>query len=472
MRKNAKVNGLKRISINKITRINDKATNIFLGVLAIAAVAAYLMVVILFFDPFYNLANCATYFLAIFICLYGVVDFFRNGLKIANAFLISFYFFLAVNCLGLSYLQRPKTLLDMYYFFFGPVLFYCALSLLENMRINIKKRITLKIQMDWVNWGLLVAFCGLYLFVFATKGIRLFSTTLKSEQARLFVIPGVSGLIDMLGWTLLMLSLNAKNKHLKWLMIVVPVLFTLLNASRTLTMRMGAFVVCLFLFSRGKKISSIKLISLILVIAILVVVLFGVWGNYRERISGWSNLADIGISTALESKVDNDILGWLYGYSAINYDVLKQRIIEREFTVPFRHLFVPIIRAIGGSEAVGAYNAEIGKAFGKSLNGFNATTFLASPIMELREFYFIELLLLALIIGVCVMLSRAVGFRGAYVYFTMASIMSVFGDYYIDINGDYAIILGLLVCVLVNQYPTYTEKQEVKKQPEKGMGKL
>ena len=67
----------------------------------------------------------------------------------------------------------------------------------------------------------------------------------------------------------------------------------------------------------------------------------------------------------------------------------------------------------------------------------------------MKYFYFIELILLSIIIMLFAKLSKSVDFRGGYVYFIMASIMTVFGNYYLDINGFYAVILGVIICFLI-----------------------
>lgn len=388
--------------------------------------------------------NVLTYFFSILFFLYGLKDFIDHGLLISNAFLISFYFFLALNCFGFSLLQKPKTPIDVYFFFFGPLLFFLSLDILDKINFRVK-RFTFSISYEFVCSCILIVFVMLYLYIFMTKGIRMFSNQLKSQQQSLYVVEGISGLIDVLAWLLLMLSFSTKRKKLKFLMISCPILFTLMNASRTLTMRMLVFMISYFLYARGKRAGSGKTLTRVMILGVIIIVAFGLWGNYREKTAGWMTVT---IGDALQSTSNNSVFNWMYSYTAFNFDVIKQVVIEKTFPFRFQALFLPVIRLIYGSAAVGEYNKIVSEEVG-SIKGFNGSTFLLHSIYEMKYFYFIELILLSIIIMLFAKLSKSVDFRGGYVYFIMASIMTVFGNYYLDINGFYAVILGVIICFLI-----------------------
>lgn len=401
------------------------------------------------YDDYYSIV---TFFLSLLLFLQGLKQFQKYGLQISNAFLMSFYFFLSLNCYGISMLQKPKTLLDIYYYFWGPLLFYIILVYFEKLSIKIK-RVHTKLSFEFICNIFLFSFIGLYAYVFKTKGVRIFSNTLKSEQQSLYVIAGISGLIDVLAWTLLMLSFSINKKILKISMIICPIVFTFLNASRTLTMRMLVYMLCYVLYARGKKAANSKSIVRTILFSTVIIIGFGAWGNYREKVSGFMTIS---ISTALQSVSGNTIFDWMYAYSAFNYDVIKQVVIEKSFPFRFKSLLRPLLRLIGGSAIIGEYNKLVSTQV-QSIKGFNAATFLLYPIFELRYFYFIELFILAFIVSIVAKLSKVIGFRGGYVYFIMASIMTVYGDYYLDINGFYAIILGLIICYLIRPSVTLQE---------------
>ena len=388
--------------------------------------------------------NIITFFFSVFLFLYGLTHFLKNGLQISNAFLISFYFFLALNCFNVSLLQKPKTLTDIYFYFFGPLMFYLIINYLEKATIKLKY-VNIKLSYELVCKGFLIMFIALYGYIFKTKGIRFFSNTLKSEQQSLYVVSGISGLIDVLAWLLLMLSFSTKKKVLKILMILCPILFTFFSASRTLTMRMLIFMGCYVFYSKGKKAANSKSIFRAMFFGVGVIVGFGVWGNYREKVSGFMTIS---ISAALQSVSNNTIFDWLYAYSAFNYDVIKQVVIEKNFPFRFRALLRPILRVVGGSSAIGQYNKIVSSEVG-SIKGFNGSTFLLHPIFELKYFYFIELFILAVIVAIMAKISKTLNFRGGYVYYIMASVMTVFGEYYLDINGFYAVVMGIIICYLI-----------------------
>jgi hypothetical protein len=111
-------------------------------------------------------------------------------------------------------------------------------------------------------------------------------------------------------------------------------------------------------------------------------------------------------------------------------------------------LFLPVIRIFGGTSAIAEYNKILSLQVG-SVRGFNGSTFLLHPIYEMGYLYFIELVCLAIIVAVTAKIAKSLSFRGGYVYFIMASIMTVFGDYYLDINGFYAVVIGVFICFFI-----------------------
>ena len=420
------------------------------------AMLGYLAVVAINQESPDNIWNFITYVFSIVLFVYGLWQFLLDGITISNTFLMCFYLFLAVNCFLLSGLQKAKTFLDLYYFFVGPLMFYEIIKATEKKKLIISNGY-FKIDYDKLCLYVVALFVLMYIFIFRTKGVRIFSTTLKSQQADLYVIPGISGWIDVLGWLTLMLSYTVKKKLLRVLMYFTPPIFTFLNASRTLTMRMVVFLICLFLYKKGKKVANSKTISRIIVVIISIIIVFGVWGNYREEVSGYTSKS---ITTLSDGYIDNDIFNWVYSYSALNYDVLKQTIIEESFPMQCKRIFAPIIRIIGGSEAILNLQLERASQVG-SISGFNGATFMSNPIYEMNVLYWIQLLFLAIIVSFLGRMSKSVQFYGGYIYFLMASVMATFGNFYIDVNGIYGVVLGIIICFCVS--PMYKSEHNITK---------
>ena len=161
---------------------------------------------------------------------------------------------------------------------------------------------------------------------------------------------------------------------------------------------------------------------------------------------GWKDPATA-ISNLLESRTDNMVINWAYGYTGINFDVLKQEFIEKEKTEEFKALFLPVIRILGGNKAIEEYNKTINT---RGLNDFNASTFLSYYIRELGLFYFIDVILTALIVILLDWLCCLVGFKGGRLFLLMMTALTFFGNYYIMPNLFFTMIIGIIYYAFVD----------------------
>ena len=153
------------------------------------------------------------------------------------------------------------------------------------------------------------------------------------------------------------------------------------------------------------------------------------------------------IGRLLSSRTNNAVINWFYGYTGINFDVLKQSIIEGEKVGKFKALLIPLMRIFGGSKSVLLYEESL---FTQGLNGFNATTFLSRYIKELGAFYIVDIILLALLVCSLDYLCYVVNFKGGRVMLLAMTALTFFADYYLNVvNLLFTLIIGIFIHLFI-----------------------
>jgi hypothetical protein len=154
--------------------------------------------------------------------------------------------------------------------------------------------------------------------IFMKKGIPLLSPTRDSNTGDMFSIPGISGFLGMLKWTLLML-IPYMCRFMKVTVAGIVMLFAgVLMFKRGDIMRIAFFIALYILFILGKRLFTAKYIGGLLVAGIIGVMTFSALGNIRESNDDYK----FNINMIAHSRINSEEINWLYTYSSINYDVL------------------------------------------------------------------------------------------------------------------------------------------------------
>lgn len=409
----------------------------------------YFPFMVLFYDHNFTILNFIIYALSLVMVLAGVRSYICHGMGLCSIFLICFYTVLAINCSNLSGIQRPKEISDIWYFFPGPLLF--AAILRKADRIRVKRILRAKIvDADIAVVILSAVFWVLQSYLFLTKGIRLFTDFLISSQSAMFTVSGISGLLIMINWIILMLLPALKHNFIKCVAVLTGILPQILNANRTMFMRVAVYLLLYAAYLYGRYIFKKENFLKITVSVAVLLFIFAIWGNYREQ-TVYSASKDY-IGNLLQSKSNSPVINWVYGYTAINFDVLKQKIIGTEPLYSIKAIFIPFIRLFNGSEAAVAVTKGLFANVGNGLHGFNATTFLSAFIAELGALYFLEMVFLGLLVYTLVLFCKAFRFTGGYLYLGMLTAFTIFGNYYIDITSFYSICAGTALSVFIRVY--------------------
>lgn len=338
----------------------------------------------------------------------------RKGIKSYNILFFMFFLCLFVNTLKLSYLQKEKTLLDIYYFFIGPLVFCLPLYIADRSKITMHSFSLPIITINQIFCIFLSSYILLKLYISSIVGWRieslLDSTYLIDGDT--MAVPGFTGLALSLQWLLLMLSPYVKKKF-KYIFIISLIIFAFLHVKRGDIMRMFVFYFIYYLYNNFKNHSFRYIFKRSIIVIIVVLSVFVFLGNLRQdaRGGGGSEVVEL-----LEFKVDNIPLAWVYSYFAINYDVFKLY-----YDVPPTYKFSAILNTFAGEEQ---------NLYNRNYNGFNASTFLTQFVIDFGTFFFIELFFFAVIISMLTYVSRILYLNSLYVFICGILFLFPFGNYF------------------------------------------
>lgn len=388
--------------------------------------------------------NRFTLIMSLFLVMIGLNSMTKKGINTYNAFLCTFYIFLAINTFNISSLQTKKSIEDVYYYFVGSLMFVLLLYWGENKVLKngkIKSNLAF-LSPECVVIILLAFYYFLFGYIFIKTGIRLFSGNYLSTGTSAFVLPGISGLVYLLMWILLMYVPHVSVKLQLLIYVSTVVLSGICMVKRGDIMRITLFFILYYVYRLRNKIFSRKVLTRLVFLAFIFLLGFISLGNIRSmlRNGGEGSISDGSkINSFLESNIDVGNLAWIYSYSAINFDVLKLY-TSQEPEYSLRTIFLPITRIVDGSQGVVDYDTRVTVEQSKGLHGFNAATFMSNFITDLGLFYFIEIFILGIIIGLIIMFSKSNELIGIYVFNLMNVVMAVFGNYFTNPNYVFAMI--------------------------------
>ena len=391
---------------------------------------------------FFDWASLLIFMGAMLAFYIGVDDVRMHSGSLSNVFLISYFGGLAMNCLNLSQLQEPKNLVDAYYFFVGPIIFYYILRCGENRKIGLRFKPLIKIDPNKLGLVLYCIYLVASLYLFSKVGIRFITDEWNTRETVYYTVPGLSGLVGALRWVLLILLPEVKTKY-KILFVITTFISGVLMAKRGEAMRVLIFALMYIILTY--RIFKPKIFIKFIFVIFSVMVLFSEWGDYRQLQRGWDVSQTVGL--LLNSSVENNVVNWIYAYIGINYDVMKQLYIEKPFTGEMKEIFLPLIRFVGDSADVTAYYDNV---YTHGLNGFNATPFIAPFIRELGPMYIISVSFLGVLVCVLSNICKKLNVRGGNVLLMMLTAMTFFGDYYLNVNIFYSLLLSILLFGLID----------------------
>lgn len=439
--------------------INSRINKNLLKAILIMNLAMLLLFVIcnsLFDNGQISVINLSIFLASLISSDLGIYLFFKWGINNFSVFIILYGISLVVNTFHLSSMQTVKTIADFYYLFFGGFLF--SLYLLWGEKQNKRGIIDTKIYLsaDMVADVLLVLYVLLYINIFSRTGIRLFSGQYISKQTPSFIIPGASGAAAMLTWVLLMLIPKVKT-YKKILIVGITILFSgIFMFKRGDIMRILMFTILYYMFDNKKKIFSTKFLKNIVFILLTLIIVFFSLGNLRTKMrgSGTETESDISIDNLIKGNVKMGNAGWIYAYTAINFDVLKLYYTESPEN-KFSTLLLPIKRISGGNKSVEDFINRPSDLMKRGINGLNGATFLSNYVLDLGILFILEIAVLGFIVAFLIRITKYYSCTGPYIFILLLTAITVMGDYYTVPNYVYSLCVGIVLDVFTIKRANY-----------------
>lgn len=428
--------------------------------LIIISVYALLFIVcnLFFHDGDFSISNIIIAIFSIFLFVIGF-DGFTKAINASNTFLTFFYFGLALNCLELSGLQTEKKVIDIYFYFVGPLVFVSIIRLIERVKFRKLKRIKpLNIKGEYIALLVFVIYLVLKLMVFKTTGIKYLDSNFSMSDNSEYAVTGVTGVCNMFMLMSLMF-LNEQKGVIRVIIIGTVLLFEcVFMVSRGQLIKVFAFLLMYFLLNQdvlktlGKSIyeKTNKVLSkrnkrIIVIVGVAVLLAFSYMGQYRQsvRSNGVYN-----ILTVTDLKINSIPLAWFYSYYPLNFEVIREYYGSSMTVLGYPStILMPIVRLVLNDSQ--AYIEMMNASSKLHINGFNAATFLSRYILDFGYFYFIELAILALYIGVVEKIAINRNAKGVYAFLLSLVLLYSFGDYSMVAYYVLAIVAMLILYTFV-----------------------
>lgn len=428
--------------------------SVYNGILSIS-VLSVLYVVYSLFNLSYDITwvNIIIFLLSLVILLFTINSIRKKGVRQYSVFYLFFYSSLLLNNCQISELQFKKELIDIYYLFVGPLIFGSILFFFDQYKVKPWKKL-LNLSPTSIGIILWIFVLILELYIINNVGLRiLMPGKWLTENATEFVVPGISGIVYVISWILVMFIPDV-NKFLKSLFLLNGlVIMGIISVSRGNIIRIVLTYIMIYAINKGNRILTRKVLLVIIATATVVLLGFSVLGELRESVRHNTNIQ---ISDVLQSRINNKVINWYYCYTAINFDVLKAVSYDEVPNYSLSCLALPLLRLLGNDEVVKYLTSR--QTYG--LNGLNASTFLNDFIADWGLLYFIPIMMLGIFVGLCILLSKCAGTLGGYAFLMMISSISVMGNYYIVPNLCAAFLGGILIYVFLK--PSAKVKEAMK----------
>lgn len=382
-----------------------------------------------------NPVNFVMYMIAFLFFLYSVYSIKEKNINSYNIFLFGFFAALFLNTLNASTKQFEKDLSDMYLFLIGPFVVFAILYFFEaNVFKKTIIKTYIKVDVNTFYISIIILYVILKLYIGSSVGFRVseYGDITQIQSGDKFKISGLSGLVGVLQWMLLIFAPYVKRKYI-FIGIVSIIIFSgFLDVKRGDLVRVFIFFLIYWYFFNFKmnKINS-KKIFFIAASLLLFMYLFSLYGEYRllER-GGYDGI----IKDYLGSRVDSILVSWIYSYLALNFDVLK---LHFEFTPQYEltHFFNFFMHD----------TERVALGMDTTISGLNAMTFIQPYFLDFGYFYWLEVMFIFFIFGLLIMLIKKMNFVGMYIFLLMLLFLMLFGDYFTTRTIFATIIMSILI---------------------------
>lgn len=358
--------------------------------------------------------------------VFSVFDLQKNKVNSYNLFTLIYSAFLIGNSLHISTFAEAKEAYDLILILLPLVTFFIILVPIEKFtRFRVKSFGIIKFET--IFYFSAIAYTSLQLYVFFKVGFRIenylfgeFSVSRLND----FAVEGVSGILIVLKWTMVILALYTRSRTRNFVFVMV-VIFSFIGMVRGDIVRLFIIAMTFQIYKNVKSFFCFKTFAVIL----LFVIFFVQAGNFRSSLGG---RIYFDISKMLGSILGWQYFDWFYAYTAINFDVLlKYKNLE-----------------VNGSFVDNLFyglNWDPPSAQ-PNVNGLNAGTLYCFALMNNNlEGYLLNLFLLAIIYGVIVCAAKLVKAEGLYIYLVAMNLLSLFGNYLFQ---KYYLAVACLLLVL------------------------
>ena len=363
----------------------------------------------------------------------SLISIYHAKIKSYNLFSLVYFSALFTSTLKLSIYQTNKSELDAYYFFVGPVLFVTILFIFDHLpKVRFKNPVKL-FQIENVYLFLLVLYISIKVYIGFSVGWRIESILYDTflGQGNEFTIPGLSGIAAISQWLLLIFTPYVRRRYVVIAIISIIILSGILHVKRGDIMRVFSFLMIYFVYKQSyfEGFSKRKIGKFILFVS-LIIFSFVALGNLREDARG-SDSSEF--SNNIGIKDSSSAIAWFYGYVSINFEVVRLYFNRIPTNYP-----TSLVNTIFGEQVSD-------NTFSPSINGFNASTFISSFIVDYQVFYFVEMILFALILGLLIYFVRCFNLYGTYIFILSILSFCFFGNYFESRSIFLAIIFSMLL---------------------------
>lgn len=374
-----------------------------------------------------------------FIFAHALTSAQKRSIKIDTLFGILFFGSYFLNLMALSRLQVPPTYLDLYFIVFPGLLVYALFNILQGIKFKtVRVRNIAILDINKVFYLIFFTAICAQAYVSYQTGIRL-SFFIGIENYRslhdITVPYGISGISNVLRYSLLILFVYLSGRK-KLLICLFFITVAIINAKRGDLMRLTMFLMVYYSFIELRL--SKKQILKIIIMSIFGLQIFALIGELRQSFD-----STFSITEQLGFIIDSKSLAWLYGYTAINFDVYRQFFLqsyEHSYTMIMQ--FLPFLNVAGFQDLVVVYD----KVFTDfALNGFSAATFLKEFVYDFGGFFIFEFFVFLAMLAAIYILIVKFNFLGVYLYFWTFISFSFFGNYLFVPQIFYTLIFGILL---------------------------
>lgn len=141
------------------------------------------------------------------------------------------------------------------------------------------------------------------------------------------------------------------------------------------------------------------------------------------------------------------MVNWIYGYTAINYDVLLQTMATAEHPMTLYSFVGPFVRLAAGNSALAQFQDSVYHV--KALNGFNASTMFGPMVYEMGIFYVVQVVLLGIQTGILGYVARLQRSDGHYAYLASFAALAVFGNFFSIVIYYYVSVAAIIMFLLI-----------------------